>query len=118
MTDVSISKNTLNVMRGAIAVLVIAVLLLVYNQLAPDPNNLVEVIIDERPLEIPKDFQSALQKRDIASIALVNKTGQLKAVSTDGKPLDLCGRTKKGTLGVCRTFTRHVLSSQAKRAVW
>jgi hypothetical protein len=104
MTEVSISRDSLYMMRAAVIVLAIAFLYLylkpggdaiVPSEPEVDPNDVVDVIIDDKRLVIPPDFQKALEDMGIASIALVNKQGQIRAVSVMGIPINLCSRPQK-----------------------
>jgi hypothetical protein len=101
MTDVSISKSSFNMMRAAIVVLVLITLFLLSKQILPDkpdPIDIAKIIVHKKPLQISKDFQSALEAKDIISIALFNKDGQLSAFSVDGASRDLChGLGKTGS---------------------
>lgn len=65
----------------------------------PDPSNVVDVIVDEKPLTVPDEFRRNLQGMGIASIVLVDNRARLRAYTIDGAPINLCGPRSKGGVG-------------------
>jgi hypothetical protein len=67
--------------------------------LVPDPSDVVDVIVDEKPLTVPDEFRRNLQGMGIASIVLVDSQARLRAYTIDGAPINLCGPRSKGGVG-------------------
>jgi hypothetical protein len=76
----------------------------------PDPSDVVDVIVDEKPLRVPDEFRRNLQDVGIASIVLVDNEGRLRAYTIDGAPINLCGPRPKG--GVGDQMCKHETTSQ------
>jgi Phage integrase, N-terminal SAM-like domain len=65
-----------------------------------------------------KRHPATLGEAEVAQfLSFLANEGQV-AAATQNLALNALVFLYKVVLGVCRTFTRHVLSSQAKRAVW
>jgi hypothetical protein len=53
-------------------------------------EDIVEVIVEDKPLEIPKDFQTLLQKMGVTSIVLGDKQGKARLLSIEGAYINPC----------------------------
>lgn len=68
----------------------------------PDSGDVVEIVVDDTSVSIPPEFDQDLLKRDTEGVALVSKTGQIRAYEVTRTspasldPIDLCDDKLEG----------------------
>jgi hypothetical protein len=53
-------------------------------------EDIVEIIVEDKPLEIPQDFQKMLQQMGITSMVLGDKQGKARLLAIDGRFINPC----------------------------
>ena len=111
MFELSSSRNRIILFAALGVVLVLAVLYLLLMKQPPplseddveDVDDVVDVIVGDQRVSIPKDFQETLRKLRITGLALIStEEGNghtLRAITIDGTYRDLCGPRQKGSTG-------------------
>jgi hypothetical protein len=87
---ISIKRNVAVV--SVVAVLVLAALYYYYFYVkvhAPSPDDVVKVIV--APVRLLEEFQNTFQSLGVTGLILVDKDGNLRAITSNGTPIDLCG---------------------------
>lgn len=89
MGEVTISRNTFNVMRtviGTLALTTFALAFLLADELNATAGHIAKIVVDGKRLEL----QTVLRDENTRSIGFVNSLSEFAAYSSDGTAIDLC----------------------------
>jgi hypothetical protein len=121
MFNISGSRNfiILFVLLTGALILVSLQLISLKNAPPPSKDDIVDVVVGNQTLLVPKDFKDTLQRLNIRGIALVDSKRRLRPITTDGEPIDLCEPGTKANPGnrTCRLgITTSALSTELSGA--
>jgi hypothetical protein len=65
-----------------------------------EPEDTVQVIVEDKPLDIPKKFKKTLKAKGISGFMMVYGEGQISLVSVDGRYVNPCQTKTAASVGL------------------